>query len=355
MVIALVLLFVMASSLSFIEDRISERDKRILYVILGIAMVLIAGLREVGSTPDSEDYELMFYGKTNKVLEAATEPSFAIISSFLNSLSLGVNALFITYALISVSIHLPAFWKISKYPFLTLTVYISYYYMMHDMVQIRCSIAAALFLWAIYFYAEEKKKHALACVLVGIFFHYSATVGLLLFLTKHRISGWMTYVLYLIVPLGLVAYFADFDISYLVPDEFGGAKLAVYRDLKDQGIEEQQAGIRFEGNPVIWMNIILYYACIYYKDYLTKYCKYVPVAIQVQALAFACLFFIKGFSMVVGNRLNDYFSVASIILWTASVYAFYPRLIGKIINNTVSAARFVASMLIYALSLIEMS
>ena len=82
MVIALVLLFVMASSLSFIEDRISERDKRILYVILGIAMVLIAGLREVGSTPDSEDYELMFYGKTNKVLEAATEPSFAIISSF---------------------------------------------------------------------------------------------------------------------------------------------------------------------------------------------------------------------------------------------------------------------------------
>ena len=72
MVIALVLLFVMAASLSFIEDRLSDKDKKMLYVLLGIAMILIAGLREVGSTPDSNDYERMFYGKSDKVLEAAT-------------------------------------------------------------------------------------------------------------------------------------------------------------------------------------------------------------------------------------------------------------------------------------------
>jgi hypothetical protein len=352
MVIALVLLFVMAASLSFIEDRISDRDKKLLYILLGIAMILIAGLREVGSTPDSIDYERMFYGKSDKILEAATEPSFAIISSFLNSFSLGVNSLFTTYALISIPIHLSVFWKLSKMPLLTLTVYISYYYMMHDMVQIRCSVASAFFLWAIFFYVEEKKKHALACILTGIFFHYSATVGLLLFIARNKIPDWQKYLLYLIVPIGLVAYFTNLDIFYLVPDEFGGAKLEAYRRLKDKGLEEMQAGIHFEGNPLIWLNIILYYACIFYKDYLTKYCKYVPIAIKIQAFAFCCLFFIKGFSMVVGNRLNDYFSVASIILWTASVYAFYPRIIGKIVNNLVSAVRFVASMLIYALSLL---
>ena len=352
MVIALVLLFVMAASLSLIEDRISDRDKKILYILLGIAMILIAGLREVGSTPDSIDYERMFYGKSDKILEAATEPSFAMISSFLNSLSLGVNSLFITYALISISIHLSAFWKLSKMPLLMLTVYISYYYMMHDMVQIRCSVASALFLLAIYFYVEEKKMYALACILTGIFFHYSATVGLLLFIARNKIPDWQKYLLYLIVPVGLVAYFTNVDISYPVPDEFGGAKLETYRRLKDKGMEESMAGIHFEGNPLIWLNIILYYASIFYKDYLTKYCKYVPIAIKIQAFAFCCLFFIKGFSMVVGNRLNDYFSVASIILWTASVYAFYPRIIGKIVTNLVSAVRFVASMLIYALSLL---
>ena len=69
MVIALVLLFVIAASLSFFEDRISDRDKKILYILLGIAMILIAGLREVGSTPDSIDYERMYYGKSDKVLD----------------------------------------------------------------------------------------------------------------------------------------------------------------------------------------------------------------------------------------------------------------------------------------------
>jgi hypothetical protein len=50
--------------------------------------------------------------------------------------------LFFTYAIIAIPIQLSALWKLSKMPFLTLTLYISYYYMMHDMVQIRCSVAS---------------------------------------------------------------------------------------------------------------------------------------------------------------------------------------------------------------------
>lgn len=354
MVISLVIIFITSLLLSFFEERLNERDKLSLYCLIGFALILTAGLREPGSTPDSEGYEMMLNGITNEILEEATEPSFSLICSILNSLSLGANALFLTYAFISVPIHLFAFWKLSEKRFLILTIYISYYFMMHEMVQIRAGVAAGLFLLAIYYYVEQKKKSALGCILIGIFFHYSATLGLLLFLMKNKISVWQTYVLYLIVPIGLIAYFINFDISYLVPEELGGPKLVAYRNLKDMGIEEVQSGIRFEGNPIIWINIILYYASIYYKEFLTKYCKYVPIAIKVQAFAFCCLFFIKGFSMVVGNRFNDYFSISSIILWTASVYAFQPQIISKIINNTISTARFVASILIYALSLLSM-
>ena len=338
MVISLVIIFITSLLLSFFEERLNERDKLSLYCLIGFALILTAGLREPGSTPDSEGYEMMLNGITNEILEEATEPSFSLICSILNSLSLGANALFLTYAFISVPIHLFAFWKLSEKRFLILTIYISYYFMMHEMVQIRAGVAAGLFLLAIYYYVEQKKKSALGCILIGIFFHYSATLGLLLFLMKDKISVWQTYVLYLIVPIGLIAYFINL----------------AYRNLKDMGIEEVQSGIRFEGNPIIWINIILYYASIYYKEFLTKYCKYVPIAIKVQAFAFCCLFFIKGFSMVVGNRFNDYFSISSIILWTASVYAFQPQIISKIINNTISTARFVASILIYALSLLSM-
>lgn len=355
MVISLVLLFIICLVSSFFEERFRQKDKIILYVLYGIAMVLIAGLREPGSTPDSNEYEMMLHGNSNDILEEVREPSFSLICSFVNSLSLGVNALFLTYATISIAIHLSILWKLSKeFPFTIITVYISYYFMMHEMVQIRAGVAAGLFLWAIYYYVNQKKLASLSCIFIGILFHYSAAIGLIIFLLNNNISNWQKYILYLVVPIGIMVYFANIDISYIVPDEFGGDRLIVYRKMRDMGNEDEMAGIRFERNPIIWLNIMLYYACIFFREHLTKCSKYVPIAIKLQAIGFCCLFFLKGFSMVVGNRLNDYFSIVSIILWTASVYAFYPQIMGKVISNLVSSARFVASVLIYALSLLSL-
>lgn len=352
MVISLVLLFIICLILTFFEEQLKDRDKIFLYIIIGIAMILIAGLREVGSTPDTEDYEHMYNGNVNEILEQAVEPSFTYISSFLNSFSLSVTFLFLTYAIISITIHLTAFWKISKLPFLTLTIYISYYYMMHDMVQIRAAVASGLFIWAIYCYVEKKKLLTLVFILTGTLFHYSAILGLTIFLMNDNIPKWQEYILYALVPLGLVAYFTGLDLSSFVPENIGGEKLKLYRELKEYGMDDEQAGWPLKHNFLIWMNIILYYACIYYHEFLTKQCKYVPIAIKVQAFAFCCLFFLQGVSKVLSNRLNDYFSVASIILWTVSVYAFSPKIISRIINNVISTIRFVASMLAYALSLL---
>ena len=353
MVVSLILLFFTCLALSFFEERLTRRDKIIFYVVLGIAMILIAGLRAVDSTPDSDIYELMYYGKDNRIVAGTTEPSFVFICSVLNSLSLGVNALFFTYAIISISIHLPFFFKFSKIPFVTLTIYISYYYMMHDMVQIRAGVAAGFFLWAIYFYVEQKNKYALAAILLGVLFHYSAAAGLIIFFVgnSNRLPLWQKSIMYAIIPVGIIFYFSRFDLSSFIPDELGGSQLMAYRKLKDKGIEDDYGGWPLEINILIWMNMVLYCACICYHDYLVKHCKYVTVAIKVQTIGFCCLFFLNGVSKVLGNRLNDFFSVSTIILWTASVYAFYPRLISKIISNLISTVRFVTSMLAYALSL----
>ena len=354
MVISLVLLFITSLSLSFVEERLSDRDKRILYAVLGFVMVMIAGLREVGSVPDTETYEDMFYAKEGDITALLTEPSFKIISDILQSMSLGVTGLFFTYALISIPIHLTALWKLSKMPFLTLTLYISYYYMMHDMVQMRGAVASGLFLWAIYFYVEHKKLYTLLLILLGTFFHYSAIAGLLIFFLGNGFPRWQRYFLYAIVPIGIVVYFTHFDIFSIIPDEWGGLKLMKYRTMREKGMDDELAGWKFEINILIWMRIVLYYCCIFYHDYLVKHFKYTSIAIKLQGLGFCFLFFVNALSQVVGNRMNDYFSVASILLWTASIYAFNPKIIGKIINNVISSVRFVTSMLGYALSLLYM-
>jgi hypothetical protein len=87
---------------------------------------------------------------------------------------------------------------------------------------------------------------------------------------------------------------------------------------------------------------------------LVKHFKYTSVAIKLQGVGFGFLFFANALSQVVGNRMNDYFSVASILLWTASVYAFTPYIVGKIVNNAISTVRFVTSVLAYGLALLYM-
>lgn len=158
MVVSLVLIFIISLTLSFFEERFSQRDRIVMYVILGIALILTAGLRGFESTPDTEGYVAMFEGTADAIQELV-EPSFTFITTIMNAMDFDATSLFLTYAIISVPIHLSILWRLSKdYPFTILTIYISYYFMMHEMVQIRAGVAAGLFLWAIYYYVEKENS-----------------------------------------------------------------------------------------------------------------------------------------------------------------------------------------------------
>ena len=220
MVISLILLFFTCLSLSFFEERFKERDKVIMYILLGLAMIVISGMREVGSTPDSDAYEAMYYAKDGDITILLTEPSFSLIVSFLQTFSFGINGLFFAYAILSIPIHLSAFWRISRIPLLTLTIYISYYYMMHEMVQIRCGVASGLFLWAIYFYTENKKFLTLLFILLGIFFHYSAAAGLVIFFFNNKLPRWQKMILYSIPwESSSISLISTFPHSFLTSGE----------------------------------------------------------------------------------------------------------------------------------------
>ena len=356
MILALVVVFLIALSLSFIEERLSVTDKLIAYLLMGIALIFIAGTRGIYDTPDSWEYEDMYYAAgSGSILELANEPTFRYISITLRGMGFGINALFFVYASISVPLHLASFWKLSRLPILTMVVYLSYYYQMHDLVQIRSSIASSLFLFAFYFYANKRKLYALLFILAGTLFHYSAAAGLLLFLFNDKEwNAWQRWAAYLMVPIGIVFYYSSIDISYLVPEGLGGDKLEAYRKLRDMGLEDEQAGWALKGNLVIWMNVCLFYCAIIFRNTLQTACKYSFLAIKVLGLAFVCLFFLHNVSAVLASRLCDYFEVTSIILWTAAVYAFYPVIAGKVIINTVSSIRFVLSMLFYAMAQLTM-
>ena len=350
MLISLILLFIACMALSFYEERLLQRDKIIIYMLLGIAMIMIAGFRVAGVTPDSEAYENMYYSGSKSITDKITEPSFILIRDILLSYHLGINALFFVYALISVPLRLTAIWKLSSLPLLTLSLYISHYYLLHDVVQMRCAVASALFLLALYYRLEHKNNIALLCIFCGWLFHFSAVVGLIIFLLDNKpLKQWHAVIMYLIIPLGMVFSIGGWDISQFIPAEMGGDKLQLYRELKDKGIEGELEGIPFYQDPAILLNICLYYGCIFYRQILTESNKFFPFFLKIMGLAFICKFTLGNLSSVLASRLFEYFDVVSIFLWTMAICAFYPKIVGKAIVSLASTVRFLLSDVIYIL------
>ena len=346
-------LFLVCMSFSFIETRLKERDKIILYALIGVGMILIAGTRGIYDTPDSDNYEILYYG-TVSWDDDFREPTFIIMSYFLKSLGLGINALFFAYAIMSIPLRLGIIWKMSKFPLITLGVYFSHYYQLHDLMQIRCAVASALFLFALYYRVEKKNLYTFLFLILGVLFHYSAAFGFLLFfLDNDRLSKWQLAILYSVIPIGLIVYFMGVDIFYLIPDNFGGDRLSTYRRLKEAGLEDEYASWAFYVNPVVITNILLYFVVLYFHKILTDKYKYTPIMLKIMCVAFACMLMLGNFSAVLANRLNEYFEIVAIFLWTATIYLFYPIFWGKITVNLISTLRCVACILIYTIGTIN--
>jgi len=353
MALAILTIFAICMSLSFMEERMKARDVFLVMMLIGIVMIIIAGTRGPEDTPDSQEYENTF--NSIRSLDGSKinmEPSFIYISYLLNTLGLGLNALFFTYAFLSIPIRLGAIWKMSKLPLLTLSIYISFYYQLHDLVQIRCAVASSLFLFAVYYCAENKRLTAMYFILVGAIFHYSALAGFAIFFFSNKeLNIWWQTILYLIVPVCFIFYFAGLDLTYLVPDQLGGDRLETYRSLKEWGQEGDLEGVAAHKNFLILINIVMYYGALYYHKVLTQNYKYVPILLKILAFAFFCRLTLDGISSVLASRLFEYFDVVSIFLWTAVIYAFIPVYIGKIATNIVSTGRVLFSIFIYTLHL----
>ena len=92
------IIFIIVSLLCFLEHRVSNEHKSILYWGLAFILILIAGFREVGIDPDSYNYEYAYLHYDNPRLEDAMEPSYFAIAAFCNMFTKNVHAIFLFYS-----------------------------------------------------------------------------------------------------------------------------------------------------------------------------------------------------------------------------------------------------------------
>lgn len=289
--------------------KLSITPKSLALITIGVLLILVAGLRPIGIDKDSLNYVTLLDVDIVNANFISKEPIFWVIN-WLNKILFGENAhtFFLMFAIIGVSIKLYVIRKYSITPILSLLTYISMFFILQEMTQIRSGVAIGLVFWALHDLILKKNIAFLTKILIGTLFHYSAIVMFLLyFLSSRKINVYF----YLLLPLvGVVLSYTHlpFEILYFIAQilpNFLSAKIHIYFSLMKQGKIDVVNPFNI-GNLFI---LCIYYLNLYIVTKKQRYemkAGYYLLCIKLLGFGFFILFgfyFIEVFAYRMANYL----------------------------------------------------
>jgi len=178
---------------------LSEEKKKYIYLALLLGLVIIATAISSSFSRDSANYNRMFeaYGASgwgalsSQVFQR--EAFLLIVSKALYQLGLGSVFLFLIYSATSLSVKFYLINKHSKNKWLSLALFVSYFFILHDSTQIRFSLAVAFAYLGLHYLAEGKRLIFLAIVVLSaVIFHISSLVfAVMLLFSAKKSQLWL--------------------------------------------------------------------------------------------------------------------------------------------------------------------
>lgn len=315
--------FFLVSFLALIE-RYLGKYKLALYLLTAFSLTLIAGLREVGIDPDSENYEYSFLRSTfsSPDTSESMEISFLWLSSVLNLFTNDVHVLLLFYAFWGLTFKFIALRRLSELWFLPVAVYISSFFINHEMMQIRTAVLSGAFLLALSYQAEGRRAMALLLILVGTFFHYSGFVLLpLLFLSSEPMSLKKRLLWVSALPAAYVMFFVGINVIMSADIPLIGAKLASYQSEEETGTGVGYVNV-FRPLHLFSIALMLYLLCFY--DTIAAKSRHFTLLLKVFILGL-CSYEVFGFLPVLAQRLNMLLTIVTIPLFTYIYYTIRPK------------------------------
>lgn len=231
----------------------------LLYLLIGILLVLMATFSDRSSMPDYGEYVDAYKYGSERI-----EYSFVLIAQISKSLG-SISYLFFIYACISIGIKMYLIKKISLHYWASLALYLSYFFVLHDLIQIRAGAASAFLLLSFYMLYKDKIKAGLLFWLLAIFFHYSAVIGIAAFFFKKigydRKKWTCVFIGGLIIGITGVL---------LLPSSLEGVEvLQYYLHYSDESYVEEHGGINFISVQQT-VRYLVYFGIMYLSRYLDE-------------------------------------------------------------------------------------
>lgn len=149
----------------------------VLFLFIMYVLIIFTSLRPIGLDKDIDGY-IYLITNIGEYLNYI-EPSFVFISQFSNFIFPNDNVLayrmvFSIYASLNIFFLFLAINRYSKYPLISIFIYIALFYPTLTLTQIRFGVVASIFLLAISDIYERKLFSFYLKIFIAIFFHYSA-------------------------------------------------------------------------------------------------------------------------------------------------------------------------------------
>ncbi len=322
--ITILITFGFVTLLALLEEYLHEY-RRVIYLVLTIFLILLAGGRKVGIDPDSINYEQSYLHYDDINALKMVEYSFVLLSEIFNHFTHDVHILFLFYAIIGVGIKMYAFTKLSKRWFLPVMVYLSYYYTMHDCMQMRTGILSAMLLMALYEIGQKRKWRALAFIVIGSVFHMSGLIALpLLFLSNHQITKRQTYAWIALVVTGYLIFLSGFSFNVGgVNVPYISSKIGSYQAATESGRGDAFASVNVFSPLRLFILLLFLYLSFFRQTIILHYTCF-PILFKVFALG---IFSYTAFAFfpVIAQRFAMLFEIVTTILYAGIFYTIKPR------------------------------
>lgn len=265
------------------------------------------------SLPDINGYmEVIQYNLNNR-----WEPSFNMLRYIGRKTSSPVFVVFFIYAIISVTGRIYYLKKISPYFWGSMTVYIGYYFIYNDMIQIRAAVATML-LYPIMISSYEKKlKLFLLLVLISTLFHYSSLAYIFIyFLDGKSMKKWWW------IGAIFICYALSVTGTYLTPliglISWGPVSSLFIHYYDDSVIDENV-------NIFSLLQIGLVFCALFMSLYINKLKNASPYFIFALKLYIIGICIKTAFSdlPVVANRSGELFTSIEVFLIPTAIYGFF--------------------------------
>lgn len=316
MVIPIFILILYFSYTSLKKERKAFSKKTACYIVLLLS--LIVALRPE-KMPDYQNYIGLFeYEFDNKEL------GYLILVKISKKIFGTPLALFFIGAVLSTGLKVSVINRYSNLVWLSIAVYLSNLFILHDMIQLRCAIASGFILWAIFYRFNDRPKYAIACIFAATMFHYSSVIAFVVFILKPTRKNTIIYSIALIISYILAIFNVGFGYLWGLITFGEYANLWEVYSLKLS--EDELSDINIY-NAIFIFRYILCFIFLSNANKLTGYCVYALPLVKIYCVS-VIIFLLLTDIPVLAFRLSELLQIVEIILLPMLCYMFKSHRLG---------------------------